>query len=332
MGIEGERLVYDYLSQVGDAAQREMSPGERVELVARVREDLNARIGDGGSPTTVRRALARMGTPEDVVAKARDAGGGTGRRDAERSARRRAEAAAAPPPPPREPEDRRAPAAPVAEDGTPVIVDPAVGDGREFGDDHLVGEGGRVRFDKRSAGAPLLMVRDEDLDDDEDDEEEDEGGAGGQARDAKPAAASAVREREPRSGPPPLVGAVGSLIVQLVRHPRELLGIALLLAGPVSGFWPLLLAGWALLYFAPRLRPVERMTASVLIPGLVLAGGAVWLWARRTGRMGAPPLGKHDVVKALEHMLPVLGWTGAIVTSLFLCWRLMRRRAARGEE
>ena len=84
MGIEGEQLVFDYLSRVGDLAHgTSMSAAERASLVNRLRTEIGrARSAQGGAeePAAVRRILDRLGSPEEVVAAA--AGrpdGGTGR-------------------------------------------------------------------------------------------------------------------------------------------------------------------------------------------------------------------------------------------------------------
>ncbi|MFI0818856.1 hypothetical protein ACH4TX_21855 [Streptomyces sp. NPDC021098] len=73
MGIESEKLVYDYLSRVGDLAQQQGLPsGERMRLVSGLRADIDHRRSTGGtdSPAGVKRILAKLGTPAEVVASA----------------------------------------------------------------------------------------------------------------------------------------------------------------------------------------------------------------------------------------------------------------------
>ncbi|MEU5109263.1 MULTISPECIES: hypothetical protein [unclassified Streptomyces] len=73
MGIESEQLVYDYLSRVGDLAQQQGLPsGDRMRLVAELRADIDQRRGSVGSdsPAGVKRILAKLGTPSEVVAAA----------------------------------------------------------------------------------------------------------------------------------------------------------------------------------------------------------------------------------------------------------------------
>ncbi|TVL89007.1 hypothetical protein [Streptomyces sp. SAJ15] len=75
MGIESDRLVYDYLSRVGDLAQQQGLPSrDRMRLVATLRariDESRAGAGAGGdSAAGVKRILGRLGTPTEVVAQA----------------------------------------------------------------------------------------------------------------------------------------------------------------------------------------------------------------------------------------------------------------------
>ncbi|MFI1156136.1 hypothetical protein [Streptomyces sioyaensis] len=72
MGIESDQLVFDYLSRVGDLAQQRGLPsGTRMRLVSGLRAEIDGQRAD--SVPGVKRVLARLGTPEAVVAAA---GGG----------------------------------------------------------------------------------------------------------------------------------------------------------------------------------------------------------------------------------------------------------------
>ncbi|MFJ9472407.1 hypothetical protein [Streptomyces caniferus] len=69
MGIESDQLVYDYLSRVGDLAQQRGLPAAtRMRLVTGLRAEIDGQQAD--SVTGVKRILARLGTPETVVAAA----------------------------------------------------------------------------------------------------------------------------------------------------------------------------------------------------------------------------------------------------------------------
>lgn len=76
VGIESDQLVYDYLSRVGDLAQRQLTSADRMRLVASLRGEIDRqRAGaDAGGEAAVRRILGRLGTPAEQVAAA--TGGG----------------------------------------------------------------------------------------------------------------------------------------------------------------------------------------------------------------------------------------------------------------
>ncbi|NEC64375.1 hypothetical protein G3I41_06925, partial [Streptomyces sp. SID9727] len=93
MGIESDQLVYDYLSRVGDLAQRQQLPsGARMRLVAELRTEIDRRrtAQRAHTPGQVRRIIGTLGTPDELVAAAARAG------------------ASEPPEPPEIPEPRRA--------------------------------------------------------------------------------------------------------------------------------------------------------------------------------------------------------------------------------
>ncbi|MDT9682067.1 hypothetical protein RND61_08265 [Streptomyces sp. TRM76323] len=72
MGIESDQLVFDYLSRVGDLAQQRQLPSKaRMGLVASLRDEIDRQREDGegaDSPAAVRRILARLGSPDAIVA------------------------------------------------------------------------------------------------------------------------------------------------------------------------------------------------------------------------------------------------------------------------
>ncbi|MFJ8865573.1 hypothetical protein ACIRD6_07385 [Streptomyces sp. NPDC102473] len=79
MGIESDQLVYDYLSRVGDLAQRQqLSSGARMRLVATLRGEIDRQRGTDGSdsPAVVRRIIGRLGAPGELVAAAAESGDG----------------------------------------------------------------------------------------------------------------------------------------------------------------------------------------------------------------------------------------------------------------
>lgn len=74
MSVEGDQLIYEYLTRVSDVASARLSPARRVEFINELRQRITSeckavRFGTGGLDTTaVRRILDRIGTPEVVVA------------------------------------------------------------------------------------------------------------------------------------------------------------------------------------------------------------------------------------------------------------------------
>lgn len=73
MGIESDQVVYEYLSRVGDLAQQQQLPSAtRMRLVSELRDEIDRRRARApiDSPLMVRRILARMGSPDEVVAAA----------------------------------------------------------------------------------------------------------------------------------------------------------------------------------------------------------------------------------------------------------------------
>ena len=85
MGVESDRLVFDYLSRVGDLAQA-LPAAQRMKLVSRLRTDIDKERGRADSPAAVQRILGRLGSPDEVVdaaaGSAGDAAGGGSRRQA----------------------------------------------------------------------------------------------------------------------------------------------------------------------------------------------------------------------------------------------------------
>ncbi|MDX3645993.1 hypothetical protein P1P70_42770, partial [Streptomyces sp. MB09-02B] len=77
MGIESDQVVYEYLSRVGDLAQQRQLPSSaRMRLVTGLRDEIDRRRAKApvDSPAAVRRIIARLGTPDEVV----EAAGGPG--------------------------------------------------------------------------------------------------------------------------------------------------------------------------------------------------------------------------------------------------------------
>lgn len=70
MDFECDRLVLQYLGEVGDVAQRKLRPSDRARLVERLRTQINSERerGKANTPAAVKGILTRIGSPEAVVA------------------------------------------------------------------------------------------------------------------------------------------------------------------------------------------------------------------------------------------------------------------------
>ena len=75
MGVESDRLVFDYLSRVGDLAQTALPAAGRMQLVAQLRNDIERERRGTDNPAAVQRILGRIGSPDAVVEAAAGTGG-----------------------------------------------------------------------------------------------------------------------------------------------------------------------------------------------------------------------------------------------------------------
>ncbi len=106
-------------------------------------------------------------------------------------------------------------------------------------------------------------------------------------------------------------------------HPLLLLAAALLVTGAVIGSWLALAGGWLLAYSSRTLSRTEAKLAAMGLPGVVVAGGLVWLWGRMDGRWG-DPIPEHGMAQALSGVWPVVVRTAAVASAVFLVWRARR--------
>ncbi|MFF0740786.1 hypothetical protein ACFYVL_10325 [Streptomyces sp. NPDC004111] len=108
--------------------------------------------------------------------------------------------------------------------------------------------------------------------------------------------------------------------------PFLLLAAVLLVAGAVVGNLLVLAGGWLLAYLSRKLSRAEAKWAVLGLPGLVAAGGAVWLWGRSQGRWGEQLSMQAEgaLTDALTGLWPVLVRTAAVVSAVYLVWRARR--------
>jgi hypothetical protein len=327
VGIESDQVVYEYLSRVGDVAhQRQLPSAARMRLVSQLRDEIDQHRAKTtvDSPAAVRRILARLGSPDEVVAAAGDAAG-TPQAPAPSvpvqpvhapvPAPRAAEA-----PKPRGlgrvvPRPRPAQPEPVADGPSPPHLAPAdeLGDSTlrpdwwrvqdsPFGlDDSVPGFTGGVEIPELLKAPPRKPEE-------------------AAPKPAEPKAAeepdTAPRTRRTFSLPRPAAGW---------QNPLLLLAAAALVAGAVLGNWFALILGWLIAYGSRRLTQAETKWAVMVIPGLSVAGGVLWLWGRTAGRWGAP-LAQDHMSAAVSETWPWVVRGAAIASAAYLVWRSQRLR------
>ncbi|MEV1008019.1 hypothetical protein [Streptomyces sp. NPDC049881] len=302
MGIEGEQLVLDYLSRVGDLAHgTSMSAAQRAALVNRLRDDIHrarSAAGPAESRASVKRILGRMGSPEDVVAAAASPGAA-------------APAPAPASPPPGRPRARPASAAPTVplppqrgpepERGGSPFLRPAP-PGRTYWPD---GDIGRFR-----GGIEIPEMLQPPV------EEE-----------------AAAETGAPEAAPPPAPDAAkpggrrrfaqAALAGRRVGGFVELAAVALLVAGTVVGSLVPLGLGWAAAWWSPRLGRREAQWAALGMPALVAGAYALWIGGRNGGYWGEP-LAQGEAERMLDNDWPVLLRVAALASAAFLLWRARR--------
>ncbi|MEU0911333.1 hypothetical protein [Streptomyces althioticus] len=331
MGIESDQVVYEYLSRVGDVAQqRQLPSAARMRLVAELRDEIDRRRAKAvvDSPAAVRRIIARMGTPTEVVSKAEDSTPGSasgpapGASERERPAgvpvQREAKAAGVfrkvvPRPRSSTPETAAPPAAPADVPSPPHRAGlHEVGDSGSQPDWWRVdsspfGVGDEVPGFVGGVEIPELLKRP------------------ASKEEPAPAAEAAEEAEEAEEVAVPARRRLLRLPSRRWSNPLLLIAAASLVAGAVLGNWFALILGWLIAYASRRLTRGEVKAAVVVLPGLSLIGGMVWLWGRAVGRWGAPvPEGQMNT--ALTETWPWVIRTAAVMSALFLVWRSQRQR------
>ncbi|MEU5701131.1 hypothetical protein [Streptomyces aurantiacus] len=361
MGIESDQLVFDYLSRVGDLAQqRQLPSGTRMRLVSELRGEIDRRRAKAtlDSPAAVRRILDRIGTPESVVtaAKADSSGTGSGSGSGAGSTppptraavpTQRAEEPEARPKRLRRIVPRQRPAEPgpgleaaeTTEMSGSVPTPPHLASTEELGTgpqpdwwrvesgpfgtmDSVPGFTGGVEIPELFKPPPA-------------DESDGAGAPGPKAAAAVAEPAAPVEAAEP-------AGRVRRRFVPRLRllgggggsgggggggrwsNPLLLLAAALLVAGAVVGNLVMLGLGWLIAYLSRRLTPTESKWAVLVLPGLVVAGGIVWIWGRAEERWGAP-IAQDQMGDAIADTWPWVLKSAAVASALYLVWRSQRR-------
>lgn len=331
MGIESDQLVFDYLSRVGDLAQqRQLPSAARMRLVSELRNEIDRHRSKSpvDSPAAVRRILARLGTPDEIVdaASADTPGGAAGSRPAAVPVQRANDTEdrpkglrrVVPRPRPAEP----GPAGPSRNAPSP----PHLAGAHELGDSAAQPDWWRVEGGSGGAfglgdGVPGFVggVEIPEL--------------------LKPPQGEAPRREADRSGPHPepateaapaaeeTAAAPRRRLPRLTgrRNPLLLLAAGLLVAGAVLGNWLALGLGWLIAWASRRLSPAESKWAVMGMPGVAAAAGIVWLWGRTDGRWG-DPIAQGHMDDAVTQTWPWVVRGAAVGSALYLVWRSQRQK------
>ncbi|SOD66093.1 hypothetical protein SAMN06297387_12464 [Streptomyces zhaozhouensis] len=344
MGIDEEKLVFDYLSRVGDLAHgTAMSSAERARLVNRLRDEIGRQRSGGASDArspSVKRILGRLGSPEDVVAEAAGSPPPAPARPTHTAATSRpsaspagpawpssaASARPAPAPEPPTPREAEPPAGarPEVPARWPAEGRPRVAGWQQGSDEQIAGFSGGIDIPELMHPSGLAAP--------------DEPGA---ATEAELTAAEAEREAAEAALARPVVEDAdpprprrGARLAKAVLAGRrrggivELLGVAALAGGAVFGSFPAMLAGWALAYWSPRLSPRAGQWATFGMPALVATGYGVWLMGRAGGYWGEA-LADGQANELLRDDWPTLLRLAGLASAAFLLF-LARRPVKEG--
>ncbi|MEZ0065092.1 hypothetical protein ABIA32_001080 [Streptacidiphilus sp. MAP12-20] len=342
MGIESEQLVYDYLSRVGDlaGASPALTAADRARLVNTLRQTIDAQQAATAPRTaraevgSVRKILAGLGTPDEVVSRA--AGGALPASAAEVV--------------------RRAPAAPSvsAQASAPVIEGRAdfvradAGNEGNTGyatDWWTLGGGAAEGSGGYEGGIPVVRPP---------------GWAGGFVDELDPSSAyraglvdpvtgiPTARQPEPAASTPAAAPKRGLLrrvltpptasapspapeVAQPVTVPRlpipfvEALATLVLVAAAVTGLWYVALLGWLFAYGGRRLgRGVGRF-AALWVPGLTATACGFWLYSRAGHAPGHPGLTSAQMTAATHNAFAFWLRFSSGFSAAFLAWRISRR-------
>ncbi|MFF4254159.1 hypothetical protein ACFY1L_23425 [Streptomyces sp. NPDC001663] len=325
MGIESDKVVYEYLSRVGDVAQqRQLPSAARMRLVSELRNEIDRRRAKAtvDSPAAVRRILSRLGTPDEVVAAA----GGT-------AGTPRATPTHVPVQRDDEPDDgkrlpkslrkvvpRPRPAQPERPAPSDAPSPPHLASAAELGDSATRPDWWRVDSTPFGESVPgftggveipelLRPPRPKEP------EEEKQPPATEKAVEAEEEVVAEAPAKERRRLALPAGGW---------SNPLLLIAAGLLVVGAVLGNWFALLLGWLIAYASRRLTQNESKWAVIGMPSVAVAAGIVWLWGRNEGRWG-DPIAQGHMNDAVAQTWPWVVRGAAVLSALFVVWRSQRK-------
>ena len=344
MGIESDQVVYEYLSRVGDVAQQRQLPSStRMRLVSELRNEIDRRRAKApvDSPAAVRRIIARLGSPDEVVTAAGGSAAGApqapvvsmpvqrDRESQEDDGERRTGLRKMVPRP--RPADPPPPGPAVSHGphsaGLDELGDPATQPDWWRVDDSPFGVGDSVPGFVGGVEIPELLKPPPPK------EEKKPEPVVEQPAAQVPAPKTRTAWWRPRTkAVEPVVEAVpvrrrlfGASGAGSWSNPLLLLAAALLVAGAVLGNLLVLIVGWLIAWASRRLTDAETKWAVVILPGLSLTAGLVWLWGRNEGRWGEP-IAQGHMNDAIAETWPWVVRGAAVASALFLVWRSQRHR------
>jgi hypothetical protein len=326
MSIEGDQVVYDYLSRVGDFAHGKLTPARRATLVAELRQRIEAERADTGAdgPDEVRLLLQRVGDPDAVVAEEL-------RRSPEHAVRRA---------------ERRPPALPgspaASTEATtvlPSLTSPGPPTEARRREEMPWWRATEEPEAQTSTGPPTPRTPGPDV-----------GPATGPATGpvAEPGPEPVARPVARPAPPGPAGGGSGIRVVPVdgdgtvdraadeARRPlagmtgvlgkgnkRELLAILVILAG---GLWPsliLVIIGFVIAVSSRVWPQGDKRFATLGVPVITAVTLAVMLWLRMSGRIGTEPR-HHGIDDLAKSYVTTLTRVIGLVSAVYLAWRLTR--------
>ncbi|MDI2131230.1 hypothetical protein [Yinghuangia seranimata] len=292
MDFECDRLVLQYLGEVGDAAQRKLRPADRARLVDRLRTQINIERERAGSdtPSSVRAILGKIGTPDAVVAnevfrapdyQARNAPAGAGMGESGGASVRGSRTATI--------------AAQIGfrPDATPV---PSQRDGSEA---QAVDAIPAQPIGDGLIGWPAYPIG------------------------IRPGEASDWEGAE-------IVGPEPVKRIPLKASLRELIAIVLLVVGAMVSSAVVVVIGLMVVFTSGVWAHREKRMAAFAIPAVTVAGFATALWLRATGKVGVD-LTRSQAVHRFDELIPTMPRIFGAAAAVYLLVRLMRAQAADDE-
>ncbi|GCB48240.1 hypothetical protein [Streptomyces sp. NL15-2K] len=349
MGIESDQVVYEYLSRVGDVAQQRQLPSStRMRLVSELRNEIDRRRAKApvDSPAAVRRIIARLGSPHEVV----DAAGGTGGSasqapaasvpvqravdkdsDDDGGGRPKGLRRVVPRPRPAQaprPEPSEGPSPPHLA-GEDELGDTAAQPDWWRVDSSPFGVGDSVPGFVGGVEIPELLKPPPPKEPAKETSVEKPAPTLEKAEEAEAVVVEAPARRRRRFLPPLRGNGKGKGVVTGTRgrwsNPLLLLAAGLLVAGAILGNLVALLLGWGIAYLSRRLSDAETKLAVMILPGLSVAAGLLWLWGRTEGRWGTP-IAEGQMNDAVAQTWPWVLRGAAVASALYLVWRSQKQR------